>query len=492
MGILNYCYLARNEYCFFCSCMKFLLIFFVLWPSVLLAQKQGQARIDSILQILPSLKEDTDKVDAILDISFSFSIIDPKTGTLGGCPAIAVLTVVARPNPIQGATSECVGVTITLSDATAGGAWSSSNGDISFGSTGGSPVTVTGVTAGAGTITYSLGAGCYVTAANTVYANPAPITGTFVVCTGLTTTLSDATGGGLGWTSSSPAVASASGYTISGVAAGTAIITYKITAGNCIATQVITVNASPVVATISGPTSISHAAPATLSDATASGIWTSSNVAVISLSGSTGSPVTATAVATSGTATISYAVTSAAGCTTTVARNIVAAPAPPPHGGTGTTALFTGATVNLFDDLTIGLWSSSDNGIATVDGSGLVTGIRPGSVNITHTITSDQGDVTTSVTPVIVTAISASVNVVPNPNKGTFTLKGTLGSVDDEEALLEVTDVLGQVIFRSKVTAYGGRLNETITLSNTLSNGMYMLSIQSGTEHKVLHFVVEQ
>ena len=71
-------------------------------------------------------------------------------------------------------------------------------------------------------------------------------------------------------------------------------------------------------------------------------------------------------------------------------------------------------------------------------------------------------------------------------------MKGTLGSTDDVEATLEVTDVLGQVVYHGKVTAYGGRLNETITLNNTLANGMYMLSIQSGTEHKVFHFVIEQ
>ena len=81
---------------------------------------------------------------------------------------------------------------------------------------------------------------------------------------------------------------------------------------------------------------------------------------------------------------------------------------------------------------------------------------------------------------------------MPNPNKGTFAVRGTLGSTADEEVTLEVTDVLGQVIYHSKVTALGGRLNETIILNNTLTNGMYIMNVQSGTEKMVFHFVMEK
>ncbi len=54
-----------------------------------------------------------------------------------------------------------------------------------------------------------------------------------------------------------------------------------------------------------------------------------------------------------------------------------------------------------------------------------------------------------------------------------------MGSTEDEEVTLEVTDVLGQVIYKNKVTAYGGRINETIALSNALANGMYIMNIES-------------
>jgi hypothetical protein len=339
-----------------------------------------------------------------------------------------------------------------------------------------------------------LGTGCKVTYPNTTYANPQPITGVFTVCSGSITDLSDATTiGSGGWTSSNTAVATAAGPDISGHAAGTATIEYYLTTsyGSCFTTQVITVNALPVVKIIDGPTSISHSGGSvTLSDTTTGGIWTSSNTGVIALTGSTANPVTATAMSSTGSSVISYAVT-ISGCTTTVTKTIGAVTDPHPQGG-GTTTVNVGSAVSLVEDIMSGTWSSSDNGIATVGQDGLVTGIMPGMASITHVITGDNGDVTTSVTTVVVTAVPASINMQPNPNKGTFTVKGTVGSVEDEEVTLEVTDVLGQVLYKGKVVAQGGRLNETITLSNTLANGMYILNVQSGTENKTFHFVIEQ
>jgi uncharacterized protein YjdB len=406
----------------------------------------------------------------------------------GGCAATHILTVNANPGPVQGSSSECAGVSITLSDATAGGVWTASNGNVSI-----SGSTVTAVTAGTSTITYTIGTGCYATYPNTIYANPAGITGTLTVCQGSTTTLTDATGGGLSWTSGSTGVATTSGDVVTGVSAGTAVITYKVTAGSCYTTAVVTVNPIPSVTAISGPSSVVFGSPVTLSDATAGGVWTSSNTSAITLSGSTGSPVTATAVTATGSSVISYAVTNGSGCTVTVTKSMSATE---PHPGGTTTGsgatLYVGGSVLITDDQAGGVWSSSNTGVATVDNSGLVTAVAAGMASITHTGINDQGHAVTTITPVVVSAVPASVSLLPNPNKGTFTVKGTLGSVNDEAVTLEVTDVLGQVIYKTKVTAQGGRINETVTLANTLANGMYILNVQSGTENKTFHFVIEQ
>ena len=84
------------------------------------------------------------------------------------------------------------------------------------------------------------------------------------------------------------------------------------------------------------------------------------------------------------------------------------------------------------------------------------------------------------------------ITVLPNPNKGEFTVKCSLGTTSDEEVTLELTDLLGQVVFTGKTIAKGGNINEKITLLKTLANGMYLLNLRSEVESKVFHLVIEQ
>src|SRR6202012_1980921 len=96
------------------------------------------------------------------------------TYTLGtGCTATTVVTVNALPAAISGTATVCVGSNTTLSDATAGGSWSSSN--TSAATVGTSTGIVSGVAAGTSTITYTLGTGCTSTAVVTVNALPVAI-----------------------------------------------------------------------------------------------------------------------------------------------------------------------------------------------------------------------------------------------------------------------------------------------------------------------------
>ena len=91
-----------------------------------------------------------------------------------------------------------------------------------------------------------------------------------------------------------------------------------------------------------------------------------------------------------------------------------------------------------------------------------------------------------------VNAAGSNVQLVPNPNKGIFILKGALATAVDEEVTIEVTDMLGQVIYSSKVVAHNGELNEKIQLSNTIANGMYLLNLRSASDNAVFHMVIEQ
>lgn len=90
------------------------------------------------------------------------------------------------------------------------------------------------------------------------------------------------------------------------------------------------------------------------------------------------------------------------------------------------------------------------------------------------------------------TAGAIDISVIPNPNKGEFTVKGNLGITTDELVNFEITDMLGQVVYRSNATAKNGTIEESISLKNTLANGMYLLNVSAPSGSKVFHIVVER
>ncbi len=412
------------------------------------------------------------------------------TYTVGGsCQSITTVTVNGAPSTPGGSATICLGSSITVSDLVSGGDWTSS-GSVSSVATGTTLTTVTGNTLGTGTVTYTLaGSGCAKTKTITVNSLPTAILGNPVVCgIAAVTFLSDATAG-TSWTISPVGTATVSGSgRVYGVSLGTATVTYTGT-NTCIITTVVTVDGVPAVAAISGVNNVSHGSTVTLSDITPGGVWSSANSAIASVDG----VGDVTGVAASGTTTISYTVTDALGCAGHATQSMtVHTPAPPSHVVGGTATLFTGTSVSIADEIAGGVWSSSNTGVATVDNAGSITGITPGAASITHISTTGWGETTTTVTPVIVSELPVDVRVVPNPNNGAFTVKGTLGTLQDEEVSLEVTDVLGQVIYTSKVMVHGGKINEKVSMNNTFANGMYMLTVHSGSENKVFHFVIEK
>src|SRR5207245_1168606 len=118
----------------------------------------------------------------------------------------------------------------------------------------------------------------------TVNPAPAAIAGTANICTGTTTTFTDATGGGLSWTSGNTSVANVSSSTgiTNGLTAGTAPFTYTLGTG-CIAVKILTVNGLP--AAISGPATGCIGAVISLGNTVAGGIWSSSNTGVATIDG---------------------------------------------------------------------------------------------------------------------------------------------------------------------------------------------------------------
>lgn len=300
-----------------------------------------------------------------------------NNGTGSNCSATyaTTATVVNSPVAITGTLSTCEANSTTLANTTSGGSWLSSNSSVA--TVGSSTGIVTGVAAGNATITYKIGAsGCYVTADVTVNVQPAAVTGTAVMCYGATTTLANAVSGGV-WSSSNAAVApiDASGV-VTGTNPGTAIISYTMGSGTgCRSTRTVTVNALPL--TISGTTAVCENKTTTLSDLTAGGTWSSSDLTVATV-GSTSGVVSGVAT---GNANITYS-NSTTGCyrfvTTTVNQS--------PTAFTGNAPVCVGSTITISNSISGGTWSAS-GGTGTIgSATGILTGVSAGTPVISYTL----------------------------------------------------------------------------------------------------------
>ena len=405
--------------------------------------------------------------------------------TPAGCVSEKTITVNAA-LPVTGSMSACQGRTTTLGDGIAGGIWACSNAGYAtvVAGTG----VVTGVSTGKPVISYTLPSGCISLATVNVSAI-SPITGNATVCNGQTVAVYNTTTGGGAWSAGlaqTPVISVSNTGIVTGLSAGTGLVTFTTPAG-CAATKAITVNPSDP---ITGITTVCTGQATALSDDLAGGTWSTSNPGFATI---TGSGIVSGVAAS--TPVIKY--TLPTGC---VSSATVTVRALSPITGSATACA--GRTTQLYNTTTGGgVWSTSTSAIATVNASGLLSANTPGAANIifttplgcitNKTITSSacrEADSTTVVTSVA-TGID-DIILFPNPNMGSFTISGTLSTEYDGDVFIDVTDMLGQSVYKSTVTARSGVIMEQMQLSNTLANGMYLLNLRAGAENKVFHFVV--
>lgn len=318
-----------------------------------------------------------------------------------GCIATAPFTVNPNPTAITGSLLGCIGVSATLTDATAFGAWTSTTtGVATIGSSSG---VMTGISSGTSLISYTLSTGCQTTATVTINNVPSAISGIHSICAGSSTGLTDVTAGGT-WSSSDPVVATVgtavgSATTVTGMVAGSVTITYTLPTG-CISTFSMTIN--PLPAAIAGQSTL-YCLPSstTLTDATAGGTWTSATPTVATIGSGSG---LVTGV-TPGTSLITY--TLPTGCIVTLVETIY--PTPAAIGGNANACV--GATTNYTDATAFGAWSSSNTSVVTIgSGTGLATGVTTGVANIVYTVSTGC-------------TISKSITVNPVPSAITGTLQ---------------------------------------------------------------------
>jgi len=342
----------------------------------------------------------------------------------------------------------CIGGTGTVVNATGGGTWSSSDPSVaSIGSLSG--VVNTSAT-GTASISYNHPGGCVATANVTVNSVPASSVGDSIVCAGGSIVLTNPTTGGV-WASSSSSLASVSTTgVVSGVAPGTVGISYSFSLPGCYTINTVTVNST--LASISGPTNICIGSSATQTHGVAGGTWTSSTPSKATINSSTGVVTGISA----GSSTITYTVSS--GCYTTrviYIQNLNLTVS-------GSLAVCTGSGSTLTCASTGGAWASASPSVATINAStGLMTGVAPGTVQISYSLVGCS------------TVKVATVNALPDTISGvTKVCMGSTTTLSNGSTGGTWTSSATSVATVGSTTGIvSGVLNGSTTISYTLSTG---------------------
>ena len=320
----------------------------------------------------------------------------------------------------------------------------------------------------------------------TITVNPLPvvssITGTLPVCINNTITLSDATAGGV-WSSLDPAIATVNAAgVVTGVSAGSATINYTFTNANgCSNTvsTIVTVNAPPTVAPITGNFNLCTSTDSQLSDVTPGGIWSSGNTGVAT--------VDATGLVSGiapGTAIISYIVTNGFGCSGLDTANLTVTLLPSVAPITTTAPSFNvciPGTILLKDATSGGVWSSSNPAVATITPSGVVTGVSVGTSDISYTITTTCSETVLATQTITVnTPPSASITYTGGPFCTTsapvsVTLTGTTGGTYSSTGGLTINPADGTI---TPATSTGGTYTVTYTIAASGGCGVYITTTQ--------------
>ncbi len=399
----------------------------------------------------------------------------------GGCiDAWSVNVYSVVPTAITGIDSVCLGSNVTLANATTGGTWISGTPAVASVSLGGN---VLGLSAGITNITYSLN-GCFpAPAAFTVNPVPAAITGTLTVCAGSVTALADATTGGA-WTSSAPTKGSVDGSgNVTGVAAGSATISYTLYVGGCRATASVAIGDTGNIV-LGGPT---HQCGGTTITMTATrgtavtGTWSSYNTGIATNAGAVFSGVG------SGIDTVYF---STAGCPTVYKKldtvNFVG-----PITSSSFVVCSTGvaAVTNLADVTGGGVWSISNTNAGITTG-GVVTGSVPGYDTVTYKVhfIEPGADSFCSVTQIITImpcgpkesnnpgsngSVDQKFTVFPNPSNGVINF--TQSEPSDGAMSVNVINYVGASVLNGNIDFAGGK--GQLNLSHVVP-GMYLVMLK--------------
>ena len=384
--------------------------------------------------------------------------------SVSGSPTITVNALPLAPAVTFSPSSYCVGATITAPTITTptGGStytWYSDVGLTTVLTTGTAPTNVqlSFSSASVNTMTVyvketnsSTCSGPATSVTLTVNAPPVVSSPSATLCIGVTMTASPTTGGT--WISSAPGVATITnaGF-VTALSAGSVTFTFTETATGCVATtSSATVNALPVVSTPSATLCVGSTVTAS---PTAGGTWVSNAPVIASIDNS--GLITGIS---GGNATFTF-IETPTGCsatTSSVLVNIL------PIVSLSSATLCVGTTVTASPGAG-GSWLSNDPSIATIDNTGLVTGVSAGSVTFTFMETSTGCSITTSTvtikplpvasTPSVTLCLSSIMTA--NPTSGGVWVSSDSGIATIDNAGIITGISTGAVTFTFTETATG-------------------------------------
>ena len=414
--------------------------------------------------------------------------------TVAGCSSTAThpVTLLYGATAVSGSDIVCLSSSIVLSDALPGGTWSISNSNATITGTGTDTALVTGLLSGTDTVIYSNTEMCgYVIKVVSVNPTPEPgtISGPMSICAGTSATMSETSSGGAWSVTNSDASIAYTGF-LHSIVPGTDTILYTVSnsCNTAVATAIINIDSMPVAGTILATSSVCVGNMTIISDASAGGAWSVTN-----LNAAIGSTDLLTGI-TTGIDTIIYTVSNS--CSTVTANaviNIVTVPNPGTISGVDT--IFSGYSTPLTNSVAGGIWSSSNTYISTVSGSGEVYGVTPGVDSIIYSVSNSCGTSNTyfyfTVLADTMTGLSKAERVgggylLISPNPAREYVQIEVVSSFDEPVTITIINALGE-----KVKEVNSITNNKISEVIDFPDGIYLLNV-SGQDVRLSGRVVKQ
>ena len=424
------------------------------------------------------------------------------------------------PAPITGLGSVCSGSLVTLSDITPGGTWSSGSSSATVSSTG----VVSGVTAGSVVnILYTLPTGCFVSAPIYIDSIPDSIRGADSVCPGSSVILTDVTAGGV-WSSSNGTIALSIATTgeVRGLVTGSVTISYTLVSGCAISMPFHVETAVPSFLTIQstpGDSLLCHNTPDTLTAIDSNGgtpsfVWELFGAYVGSGPTYVYNPTHGdfiTCVMTTSNICASPAVISA-----DVTLNVWPQITPILDITTTQpdTSSYLGQVYTFYSTATYGgpmpsyQWYVNNAPVPGATSAEFTTHIYDDNDTIYCVINSNSPcdtSLNTGASNTIIiygqgylsvgtlAAAGNDLTLFPNPNNGSFTLSGSVHANSNKEITIEMSDMLGRIIYAGKTMPdNNGIVKADVKLDGDVAAGTYMLRVHTETGTETFHFVISK